>query len=322
MKKFLIKICAFILCLTVIVGCWMYVGLEKVNKDTDAYLAAHAQKLFRLDTLSSPRIILVGGSNTAFGFDSEMLADSLHCNVQNMGLHASIGLRFTMSQTMKHLRRGDVVVIMPEYEQFFEEYNGSGNILSQAFLYSEPGSWKELNAKQMINVIDGFPSVEFNRWRTKRSEPDTLKWDYSARNINIYGDETAHWKADSVEYDIELTKLGAKPDEGMIADFSSKFREMREKGCKIILLWPSTIKSNYILNKESIDEVSRRLLDEGIIFDCDPVLFLHEDSLKFDSEYHIRYEGVRRNTELLIKLLKRKLSPPIRRLRYNNLIMR
>lgn len=306
MKKFLLKTTLFLIFILCIISAWMYIGFVVEPVNSYSYLAAHRQKIHRLDTLSSPRLILVGGSNTAFGFNSRRIADSLGMNVQNMGTHASMGLRYVLDQTSRYLRKGDRIIILPEYEQFFFEYNGSGDILTQAFLYSDPGSWRDLNFTQAVNVIDGFPSVETGRWKSSPVAPVVTRWNYDARNFNKYGDEQAHWHADSAKEQIELTKLDLHPDRYTISDFTSKVKSLRRAGYDVIILWPSTTKSNYRLNRQAMGNVEMELASRGIHFNSHPGMFLHEDSIMLDSEYHVLYSGVESNTDSLIRFLKQR----------------
>ena len=91
---------------------WVY------QPDASGYLASSIDKHALLERAGSPRLILVGGSNVAFGFDSQLLEQRLGLNPVNMGLHASVGMRFMLQEVQPYLRPGDVVVVSPEYEQF------------------------------------------------------------------------------------------------------------------------------------------------------------------------------------------------------------
>ena len=48
-----------------------------IPADRNQYLNAYNRKQQLLDEVPSPRIIFMGGSNTAFGLDSQMVMDSL-----------------------------------------------------------------------------------------------------------------------------------------------------------------------------------------------------------------------------------------------------
>ena len=63
----------------------------------DNYLAAVLEKDRLIRSTPSPKIVLVGGSNLAFGIDSKKIEDSLGLRVVNMGLYAKLGLQATCS---------------------------------------------------------------------------------------------------------------------------------------------------------------------------------------------------------------------------------
>lgn len=74
-----------------------------------ALLAAESDK---------PRLILVGGSAAAFGVDSALLARELpDYQPVNFGLYAALGTRVMLDLSIKELRPGDLVVIMPEQQR-------------------------------------------------------------------------------------------------------------------------------------------------------------------------------------------------------------
>ena len=78
-----------------------------------ALLAAESDK---------PRLILVGGSAAAFGVDSALLARELpDYQPVNFGLYAALGTRVMLDLSIKELRTGDLVVIMPEQQRRSEE---------------------------------------------------------------------------------------------------------------------------------------------------------------------------------------------------------
>ena len=83
--------------------------------EQDGYLQAYNKKCQLLEDTPSPRIIFVGGSNLAFGLDSQRIKDSLNINVINYGLHAGIGLKYMIDDISTYARKGDIIVFAPEY---------------------------------------------------------------------------------------------------------------------------------------------------------------------------------------------------------------
>jgi hypothetical protein len=70
-----------------------------------------------LKNTSSPRVIIVGGSNVAFGIDSEQMEQELGMPVINDGLHVALGIA-PINEIREYIRPGDIVIISLEYYNF------------------------------------------------------------------------------------------------------------------------------------------------------------------------------------------------------------
>lgn len=298
MGKFVRQISIFIAFICIVLAVLIFF----IPHNDKHYLYAQKTKMSRLDTLPSPRLILTGGSNVAFGFDTSAIQDSLKVNVQNAGLQAPIGLRFMIDDLARHLKRGDTVIIMPEYQQFYGIYNGETNGLTPAVIYSGNGAWKMLNKEQIMTAIAGIP--EFIKGNLKA---DKVKGEvYSAHSFNETGDETAHWSVGYDNSEVKATAVTGKFDSKSADELADKVRELREKGITVYFWWPVAIRSNYELNKENIAEIEQEMARRGVIFSVAPDMFVVEDSLAYDTHYHVNYEGVKINTDRFLKLAGEK----------------
>lgn len=282
MKKFLIKVIAFLLVIIAVVC--IFLELTPVNRA--AYMYEYHNKLERLDTLSGPRLILVGGSNLGFSIDSKMISDSLSINVANVGLHAAMGLRYMLSSISKKVKANDVIVIMPEYQQFFDCYNGMRDILSPAYFYAPDPDISNLNFEQISNIITGVPSYIKGNILFRKSN----QFQYSADNFNEYGDEVAHRAEEQGKCGI-ISIVNQKVDEYALNDLAKKISELQEKGCKVYLFWPNTIESNYLRNQKAIKEIIENLLKRNLYFSVSPDYFIQPDSMAFDTPYHLNGDG-------------------------------
>ena len=85
--------------------------------ERDDYLAAFSLKSQYLIEADEQRLVLVGGSNVAFGANCH--AETITSRtVVNLGLHAGIGLNVMLEQALSGIRAGDLVVVSLEYEHF------------------------------------------------------------------------------------------------------------------------------------------------------------------------------------------------------------
>ena len=106
------------------------------------------------------RIILIGGSNVSFGFKSELFKDSLNLNPVNTGIHASIGLIYMLENGVENIKEGDIIVVAPEYSQFYGNFAYGGNELLRTVLDVD---YSHLSLRQWMNVMRLIPAYSFSK---------------------------------------------------------------------------------------------------------------------------------------------------------------
>ncbi len=302
MKRFLKNISLFGLIFMAIYGALVLYAFKFERHNPDHYIYAQKIKTERLDSIPSPRVILLGGSSVAMGFDSRELSDSLGVNVYNMGLHASIGIRYILDAVAEQLRPGDLLVIMPEYSQFSTSYNGAHETLTDAIVYSGAGELKKLNLEQMVNFVCGIPQHILANQRAKYSE---AKFDYSARNFNEYGDEVRHLDFGKVPM-INAPVAAKLPEESYVKDFAQKVHALQDRGVKVMMVWPTTIQTQYDINAAYIAQLDTLARQNGIPFITTPDYLVQPDSLAFDTPYHMTAPAIKTNTHRLLTHLPQK----------------
>ncbi len=77
-------------------------------------------KLYRLRSSPSPRLILVGGSNLTMGLDSVVLDKAFDYSVVNMGLHAGVDSEAMWWQIEDAIAPGDIIVFRPGCDAWFQ----------------------------------------------------------------------------------------------------------------------------------------------------------------------------------------------------------
>ena len=122
MKRFLFKLSVFILIQLVLLSIVLFAGH---NRQSIGYMAAFDDKVELLKNHDRPSFIVLGGSNVAFGFDSPEFEKQIGLPTINTGLHGSLGLDLYLELAEKYVRKGDQVLLLPEWGLIAGQFESS-----------------------------------------------------------------------------------------------------------------------------------------------------------------------------------------------------
>ncbi len=184
------------------------------------YLASMASKHQRLHALGSPKVILVGGSNVAFGVDSEQLEEALCRPTVNMGIHASLGFRFMVDEVKEELGAGDVVIVALEYTNFSRPERTDDILYLLVDRY--PAALRHIPMLDRPKIVLATLVMRLRTaWRGIRSKADEPPYDptYRAEGFNERGDMVGHLELPRP--DTALTELGIVHERLVTEEFYS-----------------------------------------------------------------------------------------------------
>lgn len=304
-------ICKISICITVVII--IIIALYQIPYYPNRYLNAYKAKIELLNQDSSNRIILVGGSNVGFGFDSKMLHDSLDRDVVNMGLHAGLGLKFMLDEILDYAKAGDVIIISPEYYLLCENIECSSPELLEVTL--DVDNTKNLSIVQKIKLIWYIPPYlgsRLNDWfhlnlkyeSFMAAQSSSL---YTADAINDYGDIVKHWSLlDTTNNSIASLKSGI--NRSAIKHLNARIDYLRSIGCSVHLLPCTFNKSSYDINRHKIALIEKALNDVGLKYIMNPQTQAFSDSWYYDTYYHLKKEGAQQRSLILIQYIKENHS--------------
>ena len=118
MKKTVTKLLLFVLALSLIITPFFVFYKINYNKPhiySKTYYAALVDKVNLLEKNKNNRkIILIGGSNVAFGFNSKILEEEFpKYKVINFGLYAALGTKLMIDLSKEYINQGDLVFVIP-----------------------------------------------------------------------------------------------------------------------------------------------------------------------------------------------------------------
>jgi hypothetical protein len=304
MKIFIIKSFVFSLIVLTIFGLVITQYKPKIDITTD-YMAILINKHQRLKAVEKDRIILVGGSNLAFGINSEKLGKKLSKNVINLGLHAGLGLPFMLNQVIANINTGDVILLNIEYPLYDAAYEPDVELIEHTQLVF-PESKKYYSFSLKEKALLSYRHFK----KTFEGQKITVDSLYNRSSFNKYGDMISHVGKKNKK---DL-KNKEKIKEMDTINSLEKFRELSEKcekmGANVFIVFPPYPQSEYDTNKKNIQKLEELLKKEVNFI---PILgttaqFTLADSCFFDTVYHLNSVYREERTELIAQLLKQNTT--------------
>jgi len=305
MNKILIKLLYIVAVPVFIIIASLLLPSNKSFKKSLMFAQLDKNKLLK-ETLS-PRIIFIGGSNISFGLDSKKIKDSLKVNPINTGVSAGVGLKFMMANTGNYIKENDIIVMSPEYHQFYGDFADGDLDLLSVIADVSTESYKLLDFRQKFKLSKFFPEFASSKYagflkNDKTATNDTTIGIYDRLSFNSYGDVYIHWKLPAQKFSIYDFKGDFNED---IIQSLIKFQELViNKKAKLFITFPCYEDSSYEYSKTKIKEVEDQLIANGLTLISNPEEYKMPAKLMFNSAYHLNKVGVDYRTELLIKDLK------------------
>jgi hypothetical protein len=285
--------------------------------ETTGYLAAGIDKRQRAATTAAPRILLVGGSSVAFGFDSPALEAALGWPVVNLGGQGSQGLEFRLREALDLLREGDVVVLSLEYQVLLARDSALGLTLWRT-LEADPGAARYTRWAEWKRLLDD--GHLFLRHALRRTVQRGVRgqWPESAApyrrdGCNAYGDVVVHRRMDPPGYGNEAFRL--RFSDGDLEDAVDRLARFRDaavaRGARVVIFHPSVPAERA---RPVADDLAR--VDAALRASLDvPVLNHPSEGFRppgdfFNSTYHLTGAAGAAQTQVLAVRLRPLLPTP------------
>jgi len=304
MKKFITKCFLFFFVIFFILLTGFLIS-SKLIKENIHYSIYDKHKLLTAKK-EKPRIILVGGSNLSFGIYSPLIEREFNVNVINTGIYASYGLKYIIDDIKPFIKEGDIVVLSPEYNHFFDDFFYGGQALIQG-LSVYPKNWRNLNWRQILTVIKFFPKeslVKIKSYLTTFIKPMDIVDSYHRKSFNSNGDAVKHWGVTKKKPTPIIHVKGKFNDAAL--DYVSEFSKyIKEKNAYMYFSFPGLNQSSFKKSEQAINILYSRILSKDIKVIEKPIDYSIPDSLHYDTSYHLTKEGQYFRTNKLIRGLKK-----------------
>ena len=315
MKIFFVKIFVMFVLPTVLV---MGVAITLTSLPENAYHLSIIDKHIILANAKSPKIVLAGGSNIAFGIDSAAIQDRFSIPVVNTGVTAALGLGRILDDLSPFLYKGDVLLIVPEYIHFTTAWNGSSAVYDIIFdarqyrllwssYYGLPNGFSDQLSmrigiglrmirdslkKNTVNVI------KQNKNEQNKEETTTNPLAYSRDGFNEYGDYVKHLEIENqtfVSLDVGVI------NRSYLNNFFRFVDNFTKRGITVVVSYPSFEEQSFRNSAEVIQELDILFREkENLLVISTPESYCFPTDYFYDTAYHLNKEGRAIRTDQLI----------------------
>lgn len=270
-------------------GAWLAMPLSPVSQER--YLAAAQDHVAMLADSKGEkgRIVLLGGSGTAFSISSEDLTRDLGRPVYNGGIQATIGLRNLIDLYRPHLDpQNDTIVLLPEPEMLALDARYSQTWCDVLFLSKDVSG--------LVQRPRCVPQVMLRTWQDARhhaSGARDVDPVYRRSGFNARGDLTSHLGYDKPAPDFsEYTLPDASPAQiENIVDYARQ--QLAAEGFTMIYIPAAMPRRACTASREALDAMAKRLerlnTGERSAHELSQSCLPHD--LFFDGAGHLNREG-------------------------------
>lgn len=265
-------------------------------------------KIEWLKKTEAPRIIIVGGSATAFGIRSDLIEEELGMEVVNFGLYAPLGSKTMLEVCFEWIREGDIVVFSPEQNRETLSFSFQPKEVWEAVdgkFYLMSGVFGEEEWKKMLGAFPAFAAAKLKYEITGKPQPEGI---YSRRSFNLYGDIDAAGREQNImpeQYDstmkIDFTEL---PEEEFLQYLNDYAERVRKKGAEFYYRF-CPMNELAVENEAGLDPyVSMLQKNANYKILGDPHKCVLESGWFYDTNFHLNESGAIVNTYYFVRDLK------------------
>jgi hypothetical protein len=277
-------------------------------------------KVARAAALPSPKLVLFGGSNVRFGLRCELIERETGVPCVNAGFLADVGIDLMAQKFEPLLHAGDVVYVPLAYEQYLWSRAFVETQTDAAYLFSyDRATLLKMPLSRQLHAVFFYDlpylvtaSAENLLAIAGRHRKAGATRAFGAQNLNAFGDETGHTRAQARDFAAILARAKLTPP--YAADFWPE-RYFYTQELERFLDWARAhqvtvvgglvqVADDIPLDPEVIARVRAIYARHGAAFIELPNRSQYPRDCFFDSVYHLNEECQLRHTRDLLPALR------------------
>tara|TARA_B100000809_G_scaffold46738_1_gene41154 strand:+ start:19713 stop:20633 length:921 start_codon:yes stop_codon:yes gene_type:complete len=285
------------------------IGFFLLSRDNDnpqhSFLKGRFLKQERLSNIETPRVILCGGSNLAFGIDTKLIQTKTGLEIVNMGLSRSLGLPYMLKELKGKVKANDIVIFALEFDYYYKK-----QLLGFTPLFMIENNLNNLeyfnnkdDLTRIINFTPRYLQIKINQFLSKSN--NNANPIYHENAFNEYGDVISHLEFDKTPKNINYNVFNLDHNTTNIALINNFVEEHPE--AKIFTVFPSFLESNFKIHQKEVEALYQLIkIESKTKFIGKSDSFVFPDNYFFDSVYHLNKKGRKLRSERLAILINSK----------------
>ncbi len=284
------------------------------SRYNDNYDASLADKVDRLKSIDGPKIVLVGDSNVAFGFNSKKMEEELGMPVVNCGLHGALGNAFHEQIAKINIgSKGGIVIIC------HTSFSDTDEIVDPAIAWLALDYNKKLypiirekDYKRMALAYPNYLRSSYTMWLSGLIYTYD-KGCYSRSAFNEYGDvvyKPEYEQMDTDTYFAQTSVTVPEINDVCVDRLNELNTYLNSQGAKMVVAGYPIPYGKYAEFTEDDFKEFKRALDEEL--DCDIISdytdYFYPYDYFYNSSYHLTNQGAEARTDQLISDIKKWLG--------------
>jgi len=274
------------------------------------------------ESSSSPRVIIISGSNALVGIDSARIEKIVGRDVVNLTLHAGLNVHYFSLLLEEHAGYGDTVILPLEFHMYYDKPTDwfTNNMLAWGWEdYLSRLSWWE-----MLDFLADVPSLRIVEGVFKQTgtnpvlDKEVVVQKHHAlvrgtgSRFNDHGDSLMKHRitkdlSQQLENPIRYIKQDfddQEPSRLFFKGYENLRKLQTQRALKLIFTWPATIRNagfdlSVPAHRERIERFEKWLSKAGIKVQCSPELFNLDAKYFYDTLYHLNSVGAAIRSENL-----------------------
>lgn len=273
----------------------------------------YTSKEGRARAMASPKIVLVGGSGTHFGYSARLVSQRTGWHAVNLGTHGALGLNYILDRAKRSLSRGDVVVLSVEYPAL-SRYIRPSSTLASFVLHFDRRYLARAPWLDTLCMIWGVSPFELAQQRLTLMLP-WLGALYRRGTTDEFGDETTNLAANvtaSMRAQVAAWPLIVRFDYGADPPVLKSFSAWAvRRDIRVFFAWcPLNRRAEYVSGRYDgyFDRIGALMRHAGFEVVGGYSDFLLPLDAMLDTQYHANQVGTKLLSERLSALLCERLK--------------